>query len=726
MDRTKRIYQIYPIFILLIFWLIPVSCVKKTDAPTTRTENIQDTLHESVVTDPYRWLENWNDPEVQRWSDKQNTYARHYLDRLPYRREIEDRISQIYRNSSDDYSDLNWINGKLFAMKNQSNLNQPLLVYLNSVEDPATEQILLNLNTFDTTHSTSIDWYKPSPAGNLVAVSLSKSGSEIGDLFIFETASRKRVFEIVPEVNKGTAGGDMAWTADGLGFYYTRYPRKAERPEEDINFFQQVWFHELGTPVEQDRYVIGKDFPRIAEIRLTLDKSSGVLLVTTQYGDGGTFAHYLVDPQGKWSQLTRYEDQVVEVLFSKGNSLLLISHQDAPKGKLLQLPLSQPILKKARTLIAETDGSICSVFGDKSQVVPAENFLYVTYQLGGPSEIRTYNYQGKRIEGPDLLPVASIREITPLEKDEILFNTSSYIIPRSWFKYNPQTKETQRMAISSGSPVDYSDCEVLRDYAISKDGTRIPVNIIKQKNLPLDGNNPALLYGYGGYGISETPSFSSTLRVWIEQGGIYAVANLRGGGEYGEEWHRAGMLTNKQNVFDDFAAAMNYLIEKGYTNPQKLAINGGSNGGLLMGAMITQHPDLFKATVSSVGIYDMLRVELSSNGSFNIPEYGTVKDPQQFKAMYAYSPYHQVTDGAAYPAILFMTGANDPRVDPMQSRKMTARLQAASSSDNPVLLRTSSTTGHGGGTPLDEKIKEAVDKYTFLINQLGVEYRALP
>ncbi len=237
----------------------------------------------------------------------------------------------------------------------------------------------------------------------------------------------------------------------------------------------------------------------------------------------------------------------------------------------------------------------------------------------------------------------------------------------------------------------------------------------------LNGNNPTILTGYGGFGISETPYFSASLRVWIEQGGIYAVANIRGGSEYGEEWHRAGMLTNKQNVFYDFAAAMNYLIENRYTNPQKLAITGGSNGGLLMGAMITQHPERFKATVSTVGIYDILRNELSANGSFNIPEYGTVQNEEQFTAMYAYSPYHQVRNGIAYPAVLFMTGANDPRVDPMQSRKMTARLQAATSSKNPILLRTSSTTGHGGGTPLEERIKEAVDRYSFLFHQLGVK-----
>jgi len=257
--------------------------------------------------------------------------------------------------------------------------------------------------------------------------------------------------------------------------------------------------------------------------------------------------------------------------------------------------------------------------------------------------------------------------------------------------------------------VDFSDCEVVREYAISKDRTRVPVNIIRRKGIKLNGSNPVLLTGYGGYGISIEPGFSALRRVWIDHGGVYAQANLRGGGEFGEQWHKEGMLTNKQNVFD------------GYTTPEKLAIMGGSNGGLLMGAMITQHPRLCRAVVSSVGIYDMLRVELAPNGEFNIPEFGTVRNPDQFHALYAYSPYHNVKDGTAYPSVLFMTGANDPRVDPMHSRKMTARLQAASSSDRPILLRTSSKTGHGLATPLSEQIEKSVHYHAFLLNELDLQ-----
>jgi prolyl oligopeptidase len=279
--------------------------------------------------------------------------------------------------------------------------------------------------------------------------------------------------------------------------------------------------------------------------------------------------------------------------------------------------------------------------------------------------------------------------------------------------------------LSSTSPIKFDDAEVVREYAVSKDGTRVPVNIIRLKTAKLNGKNPTLLEGYGGYNISMTPGFVGAFgRMWLNQGGVYAIANLRGGGEYGEEWHRAGRLIRKQNVFDDFIACAEHLIQRNYTSPQHLAIIGGSNGGLLMGAVLTQRPDLFRAVVSAVGIYDMLRVELDPNGAFNVTEYGTVKDPDQFKALYAYSPYHHLRDGGSYPAVLMTTGENDHRVNPMNSRKMTARLQAANISDHPILLRTSSNAGHGIGSSLDEEIQEGTDIFTFLFDQLGIKYVA--
>jgi prolyl oligopeptidase len=310
----------------------------------------------------------------------------------------------------------------------------------------------------------------------------------------------------------------------------------------------------------------------------------------------------------------------------------------------------------------------------------------------------------------------------PLPGDELLFTNQSLLVPGAWYRTGPGGRVV-RTAMARKSPADFRDSEVLRETATSKDGTKIPLTILRRKGMKLDGNRPTILTGYGGFGISESPYFSQGLRLWIEQGGVWVDTNLRGGSEFGEAWHLAGNLTKKQNVFDDFLACARFLIDAGYTRPERLAIEGGSNGGLLMGAALTQRPDLFHAVVSHVGIYDMLRVELSPNGSFNVTEYGTVKDPAQFAALYAYSPYHHVVDGTRYPAILFITGANDPRVDPMQSRKMTARLQAATGSSAPILLRTSGSSGHGFGTALDESLAQETDAWSFLFWQLGLKYK---
>ena len=302
---------------------------------------------------------------------------------------------------------------------------------------------------------------------------------------------------------------------------------------------------------------------------------------------------------------------------------------------------------------------------------------------------------------------------------------STYLDPPARYRFDATTGKAIRTALFQTSPVTFEDAEVVRDFATSKDGTRIPLNIIRPKGTKLDGTHPVLVTGYGGYGISTRPFFQGSFaRLWLDQGGILVDTNLRGGAEYGEEWHKGGNLIRKQNVFDDFLACSQYMVDQKYTSPAHLAIIGGSNGGLLMGAALTQRPDLFRAVVSYVGIYDMLRVELDPNGAFNVTEFGTVKDPEQFKALYAYSPYHHVKDGTAYPAVLMPTGENDHRVNPMQSRKMIARLQAATSSDHPILLRTSSSSGHGIGTALDEQIEEAADVFSFLFDQLGIQYKA--
>jgi prolyl oligopeptidase len=344
--------------------------------------------------------------------------------------------------------------------------------------------------------------------------------------------------------------------------------------------------------------------------------------------------------------------------------------------------------------------------------------------IGGPSQLRVFDVgkRGTAVALPNvaLPPISTVHELEHTGDDDLLFQNQSYTEPAAWFLYTNKDRKATRTALVETSPASFTDTEVERTLCTSKDGTQVPINLIRRKGTPKDGISPTLLYGYGGYGISLSPRFQAIRRLWLDHGGVWAVANLRGGGEFGEDWHLAGNLTQKQNVFDDFAACAEHLIRSKVTSAAKLAIMGGSNGGLLVGAALVQRPELFKAVVARVGIYDMLRVELTPNGAFNVTEFGTVKDKAQFEALYRYSPLHNVKDGTAYPAVLFMTGANDPRVEPYNSRKMTARLQTATSSSAPILLRTSAETGHGQGTPLDAEVAENVDIYSFLFQQLGM------
>jgi prolyl oligopeptidase len=683
------------------------------NAPETPKKSVSTEYHGVTVEDPYQWLEADDASQVKAWSDAQNQQTRKYLDGLSDRAAIEKQLQEWYAKTSPSYFSLVPRPGILFAMKFQPPKQQPLLVTLASADDLKSEKVVLDPNVLDTKGTTTIDWFVPSLDGKYLAISLSKGGSEDGTLHFYETAMRKALPDTIAQVQFPTAGGSAAWNADGTGVFYTRFPRKGERPDTDLNFYQQIYFHKLGTPDSDDTYSIGKDFPRIAEINLATSNDGKYILATVANGDGGDFAHYLLGPDGKWKQITQFSDQIKLARLGRDNALYLLSRANAPRGTILRLPLDAPELKNAAEIVAAGEAVI-------EKIVPGKESLYAGDLLGGPSQIRRFDLNGKNQTTIPIPQISSVQEMLALEDGSLLFRAVSYTEPAAWFHCPNGKTEPVKTALLSTSPVSFADIEVRREFATSKDGTKIPLNILSRKGMKRDGNNPTLLYAYGGYGISMSPNFDFTRRLWFDRGGVYVVANIRGGGEFGEEWHTAGNLTKKQNVFDDFAAAAEYLIKENYTRPGKLAIQGGSNGGLLMGAMITQHPDLFRAVVSSVGIYDMLRVELAPNGAFNVTEFGTVKNPEQFKALYAYSPYHHVVDGTKYPAVLMMTGANDGRVAPYHSRKMTARLLAANKSENPILLRTSSSAGHGIGTALSERIKQSADIYAFLFAQLGM------
>jgi prolyl oligopeptidase len=681
--------------------------------PVAPKKPVIDTYHGVAITDDYRWLENASDPAVKSWSDAENLVTRKYLDAQPARAAAYEELKRLYSLQSVRYSALSYHGGTMFAMKTQPPKEQPFLVILKSADDPASERVIVDPNQIDAKGGTEIDFYQPSLDGRYVAVSLSKGGSESGDVHIYEVASGRALPDLIPRVNGGTAGGSLAWNADGSGFYYTRYPHAGERAAADLDFYQQVYFHKLGAKPEQDAYSLGKDFPRIAEIQLETSEDGKYVVARLANGDGGDFAHYLLGPSATWTQITRFSDEVSVAEFGLDKNLYLLSRQGAPMGKIVRVPLSKPNLADARTVVPESKVAI-------QDVVATTSHLYVTDQIGGPSEVRVFDLDGKSRGAVPLPPVSSVRGVVRTKGDEILVNTSTYLTPPAWFRFDAASGKINPTALKEKGAADFSDCEVVREFATSKDGTKVPINIVQRKGTRRDGNNPVVLYGYGGYGINLEPSYNLSLRPLLDHGVIYVYANLRGGGEFGEAWHRAWMLTKKQNVFDDFAACAQRLIELHYTTPARLAIEGGSNGGLLMGAALTQHPDLFRAVVAHVGIYDMLRVETQPNGAFNVTEFGTVKEGDHYKALYAYSPYHHVKDGTQYPAVLFLTGANDPRVDPSHSRKMTARLQA-SGTKRPVLLRTTNSAGHGIGTALSERIAQQADVTAFLFDQLGVK-----
>jgi len=692
--------------------------------PATEKQAVTDTFFGVAVSDPYRWLEDNTSANGREWNEAQNAHTRAYLDALPVRQTLAARLTTMIKATSPEYSRLTPAGERIFAIYNDPQFQQAMLVTLAGNADPASRKAVLDPNSLDTSGLTAIDWYEPSHDGKRVAVSLSKGGSEDGTLHVYDTVSGNEVGEAIPRVQYPTAGGSLAWAADGNGFWYTRYPGE-EKPEADRHFFMQVYFHTIGQDWQKDALVLGTQdgVPRIGEIFLDNRYAPDVVLASVQKGDGGEWAHWLVDGAGKKTRITKFEDKVVAATVAPDHSLYLVSRQSAPKGKVLKLAPDVSDLTRAATIVPEGKGSI--ITADSNTPRPptlTRDAMLVSYIVGGPNQVQAFGLDGKSRGKLPLPEIAAFGNIQALPDGDVLFGISTYLRPRYYARWHAADGKIAETKLAVDSPVKFDDAEVVREFVTSKDGTKVPLNIIRRKGTKLAGTNPTLLYGYGGYGVNQQPRFAGpTTRLLLDGGGVYVDANIRGGGEYGERWHEEGSLTKKQNVFDDFAAAGDYLIRTKYTDHAHLAMLGGSNGGLLMGAMITQHPQLAHAVISSVGIYDMLRVELDPNGSFNTTEFGTVKDEAQFKALYAYSPYHHVRQGEKYPAVLMMTGANDGRVNPMHSLKFTAALQAATASGLPVYLRISTKSGHGIGSSLDERIGQSADWMAFLFDQLGMK-----
>jgi len=683
--------------------------------PLAEKRPVKDTLQGVDIVDDYRWLENGTDAEVKAWVTAHSQYTVAKLDALPSTAAILKRLVTI-----DDFREVShWpfrVGKTWYAFRVIPSKSSALLVKPISFDDVASAPVILDPNALDPSGLTSVDFWRPSFDGKKLAVSLSHKGSESGTVHVYDMSGKPLADEIA-RVNGGTAGGDLAWLPDSSGFFYTRYPREGERPAVDQDFYQQLYLHMLGTPVAKDTLVLGgKDLPRIAEIKLSTDEDGKWLLVQVNNGDGGEIAWWLRSPAGKLTRVADFKDGVKQGEFGLDGALYLRSVAGAPQGKILRLPLDAPVLARATVVVGEGKGPIASFVVTRSKI-------FVSSLVGGPSELRVHGLDGK---GDDLIPtppVSSVSGITSMDpgSDEVLFAAQGYVQPLGFWRWAPGAAAATPVAtLSQHAPVDMSPYEVESVMATSRDGTQVPLTLVHRKKLKRDGKQPTLLTGYGGYGSNSTPGFSPFLVVWLEQGGVFAVGNIRGGGEFGEAWHQNGMLTRKQNVFDDFIACAEWLIANKVTSSKKLAIQGASNGGLLMGAVLTQRPELFGAVVSQVGIYDSLRFELDPNGVFNVTELGTVKDKAQFDALYAYSPYHHVKDGVAYPPLLLVTGENDPRVNPLHSRKFAARLEAAGAKD--VLLLTNADAGHMIPNR-EQRLRQRALIMAFTFDRLGVKYK---
>jgi prolyl oligopeptidase len=689
--------------------------------PVTPQLPVTEAYHATSVTDPYRWLENTQDPKVHAWSLAQDARTRRYLDALPQRAPLHAKLLQQIAASSSHYDSLYAVAGHVFARYTQPPKQQPMIAVLDQDADPAHARVVVDPNAINPRGTTAIDWFVPSPDGRLVAVSMSENGSEDGTLRLYDVASGRETGTRISRVQYPTAGGSLAWRADSKAFWYTRYPG-IERPASDRHFYQQVFLHRLDAPVTSDTYVLGKGLPKVAEIKLDTHANPNLVMVEVANGDGGEFQHYLIDAGNAVTQLTRFADQVVDATIGADGAVYLISRKGAPRGELLRLDPGVTTLDRARRLVAQSDAVMLSggqVGGQPLTIT--DKAIYIRELVGGPSRVAIYDRAGAAKGTLPLPDVAAVEEVEALADGSLLYSIETYLHPAYFARYDEAAGRASDTGLAQTSPVSFDDAEVLREFATSKDGTKVPINIVRRKGTPLNGRNPTLLYGYGGYSLSETPHFLGPMtRAWLDAGGVYVIANLRGGSEFGETWHQQGMLTHKQNVFDDFYAAGRYLVDARYTDKDHLAILGGSNGGLLMGAELTQHPEAYRAVVSRVGLYDMLRSELDPNGAFNVSEYGSVKDPQQFAALYAYSPYHHVEIGTAYPAIFMATGETDGRVNPAHSRKMIARLQAATRSGRPVYLSINAHAGHGIGSALDIRVNQLADWLSFLFDQLGM------
>ena len=679
--------------------------------PKAKVAPVEDTVQGHKIVDPYRYLENRNDPDTKQYVEEELAYTRSILDPLPGRDKINARLSQLLTIGTIDAPQ---IGGKYyFYTRREGNQNQPVLYVREGLG--GTDRVLVDVNKMSTDGTVALDWWFPSDDGRYVAYGASANGSEESTLHVIESATGK----LLPDSIERTRFASVAWKKDDAGFYYSRHPKKGDVPEGEEVYHVKIFYHDLGSDPAKDPLIFGEgrnpqDIPGV-----NLSEDGRWLLITVFEGWTKT-EMYLQDLASKNPplEITTGKEFLYSADFLKGK-LYITTNEDAPRYRVFVADAANPKRENWKELIPQTDAVLqgASVTGGK---------LFAQYEHNASSELKTFDLEGKKLADISLPTIGTVFSAAgKWDSNELFYGFQSYTVPPSIYRYDLVGEKTSLWAKVDAPSIDPAAFEVEQAWYKSKDGTRVPMFVVHKKGLEKNGKNPVLLTGYGGFNISETPNFSRAMYLWMEHGGVYAVANLRGGSEFGEDWHRAGMLDKKQNVFDDFIAAGEYLIAQKYTDKDHLAILGGSNGGLLMGAMITQRPDLFRAVICAVPLLDMLRYQNFQIAKLWIPEYGSADDPKQFDFLYAYSPYHHVKPGVEYPAILFMTADTDTRVDPMHAKKMAALMQAeaknGASKERPILLRIETKAGHGQGKPVTKQIEENTDMYSFLFWQLGMK-----
>ena len=682
--------------------------------PLARKSDVVDDYHGTKVADPYRWLEDPDSPETRAWIDAENRLTESYLAQIPERAALRQRLTALWNYPK--YGAPFHKVGRYFFFKNDGLQNQSVLYKQASLT--AGPETLLDPNLLSEDGTVAISTLAVSEDSKLLAYGTSASGSDWEEFHVRDVASERDL----PDHLQWIKFSGASWTKDGAGFFYSRYPQPGDKALTDVNRFQRLYYHRLGSDQAEDVLVYERadqpDWGFGADV--TDDGRYAVLSVWL-----GTYRRnrlYYLDL--KDARHPRVKGEVVRLLDefdasyafigTDGPVFYVLTDRDAPRKRVIAIDTRHPERARWRELIPQGDDVLESV-----QII--HDTFVANYLHDAHSRLRLFALDGRFLEDLELPTLGSVGTVSGERKDDAMFYAfTSFLYPTTIFRYDFATRQT---SVFKAPTIDFdpSGYETEQVFYRSKDGTRVPMFLTHKKGLKRDGTNPTYLYGYGGFDISLTPSFSVATLAWLERGGVYAVPNLRGGGEYGEEWHEAGMHEKKQNVFDDFIAAADYLITQGYTTPAKLAIGGGSNGGLLVGAAITQRPELFGAALPAVGVMDMLRFHKFTIGWAWVTEYGSADSAAQFPYLYKYSPLHNLRPGTRYPATLITTADHDDRVVPGHSFKFAATLQAAQAGPQPVLIEIETKAGHGAGKPTSKIIEEQADRLAFLVKQLALE-----